>query len=320
MKLTKFFFPAIAFMVAATSLASCSDNDEPEKPADPDKGDVYVMPVDELAELQDALVKTDKDGNLVSRITGVSLDAANPDEVSVGVESYEDAVSTFGSLFADTTVISDNGTYARFSVQKGSARLTKASGKDGLVAYADFDVEGLKYVSRINFILNSAWPDNAGAKGFHKLGVQYEYKAWTGAPTPAATDWFDQDELYTFVCVREYQNGKPALLVGISPRTYYLYWRYADQYAGNMPGKNKATEISNILRSNWEYYKSVFNANDKNLLNDGWEYWIHSGHEYVFEVTRDAIRLDNGKIDWYDVHWKEPKKSVLFFLEAGQKG
>lgn len=159
---------------------SCSNDDEPIQNTD-DEAVIHVE--DELAILQESLVKVDENGNLVERILGVPLDAADPDEVSVGVDSYDEALETFGNLFADTTAVSNNGTLAEFSLQQGKAELTKASGSKGMVACAVFDVPGLKHVSKVNFILNSAWPNNAGGKEYHKLGYQYQMKGFTGKPT-----------------------------------------------------------------------------------------------------------------------------------------
>lgn len=67
---------------------SCSDDDtiHEEEPVG------EVVSVDELEVLQNSLAKVDEKGNLVERVLGVSLDAADPDEVSVGVDSYDEAV------------------------------------------------------------------------------------------------------------------------------------------------------------------------------------------------------------------------------------
>ena len=151
------------------NLAACSDDDNPGGPGD--GGDVVEEPVDELAVLQSSLAKVDESGNLQERILGVPLDPADETEVSVGVDNFEEAQFLFLSLFADTTRISSDNMEATFSCAQGSARLVQQTDDNGLVGYATFNVPGLKYVSKIDFIKNSAWPDNASGKGFHKLGV-----------------------------------------------------------------------------------------------------------------------------------------------------
>lgn len=299
-------------------IMSCSNDDEPIQNTD-DEAVIHVE--DELAILQESLVKVDENGNLVERILGVPLDAADPDEVSVGVDSYDEALETFGNLFADTTAVSNNGTLAEFSLQQGKAELTKASGSKGMVACAVFDVPGLKHVSKVNFILNSAWPNNAGGKEYHKLGYQYQMKGFTGKPTYIekrnGSSW-DQNELHTYVCIREYSNGVPALLVAISNGNYTLCWRYMEEYGGNMPAEWRAKGISDILRSNWENYKKWFNANGHtNRLNDATTLYIYGGKDHGFWVNTKTIRLFDGHIDDLETKNNRHDRAALFFMESG---
>lgn len=295
-------------------IMSCSNDDDPIQNPD-DEAVIHVE--DELAILQKSLVKVDEKGNLVERILGVPLDAADPDEVSVGVDSYDEALEIFGNLFADITTVSNNGTLAEFSVQQGKAELTKASGSKGVVAYAVFDVPGLKHVSKVNFILNSAWPNNAGGKGYHKLGYQYQMKGFTGKPGLLDSNW-DPNEMQTYVCIREYSNGSPALLVAISNQYHHLCWRSMDKYGGNMPAEWRAQQISQILRSDWDNYTKWFNANGHtNRLNWDTSLYFYGGKDYGIVVYSKTIRLSDGYIKKW--HSKDQKhyRQVLFFMESG---
>lgn len=310
------------FMISlfGIGLASCSEeNNGSDTPETPQEDSVYVE--DELAILQNYLVKVDEEGNFVERIWGEVLDEAAPDEVTVGVDSLAEAVAIFRGFFADTTVISEDGMLATFSVQEGSAELKVANGENGLVAYATFDVPGLMYVSRINFILNSAWPENATAKGYHKLGVFYEHMGWTGDPSYQDSD-FDRYEFFKYMCIREYNNGKPALLFAVCPTPYVLSWRYMDEYGGNMPKEEKAKEISNILRNDWAYYKKRVNeVYGCTALADGWQYWIYGGADYGFVTFTDCIDLGTGEMDYYEIRnsWTIEKLATLFYMESCQK-
>lgn len=312
----KIAFMLMALPLLSIGMASCSDDEE--FTGDGSETGEGELVVDELQALQSSLVKVDDNGAFVERIVGVPLDQADTTEVSVGVDNLEEAKSMFRGWLADTTLVSADGLEMHFTTREGSARLVEESDGEGQLAYVSFNVPGLRYVSRVNFIKNDAWPDNSSGKGFHKVGVQYEYKAWTGGPNKGS-DNFDPGAMETFVCVREYKNGTPALLVGISSKSYYLPWRGSDQYGGNMPNTGKANEICSILRADWNNWKRLFNANNKNLLNDDWEYWINSGHDYWVAQYRDAITLQTGRIRDFDVHWSEPKKAVLFYIESGQK-
>lgn len=315
-KLAFYLFMIPLFGIGMTSCSK--ENNGPDTPEVPQEDSVYVE--DELAILQNHLVKVDEEGNLVERIWGEVLDEAAPDEVTVGVDSLAEAVTIFKGLFADTTEISEDGMLATFSVKEGSAELKVANGENGLVAYATFDVPGLKYVSRINFILNSAWPENATAKGYHKLGVFYEHTGWTGDPEGINTD-FDRNKFFKYLCIREYKNGKPALLFAVEPTAVRLQWTQMDGYAGNMPNEDKAKEISAILRKDWAAYKKKVNAEyGCTALEDGWQYWIRGGTWYVFGVHTDCITLSSGEMDYYETGWNKSRKlATLFYMESCQK-
>ena len=305
--MNKYFILPWMAMLISFSVVACSDDDQPQQ-------EEFTYEPDELTTLQKNLVKTDEEGRFVERILGVSLDAADSTEVSVGVDNYEEAAQIFAQLFADTTVISNNGTLATFAVEKGKAELKKVSDTKGTVASISFDVPGLKFVSKVNFILNSAWPENASGKGFHKLGSIYQYQGWTSDGGSRADDVFDGDEMFNYVCIREYSNGIPALLVAITPKPYFIGHRFLS-YARRIPSEAKALEISKILRSDWYTYQSYFDAAYSNVLTDEL-YWYGKTQDYGFAGYRWVINLHTGELDWYAVHWKTPRFKVLFYIES----
>lgn len=286
-------------------MTSCSeDNNGLNTPETPQEESVYAE--DELAVLQKHLVRVDDEGNLVERIWGEVLDAATPDEVTIGVDNLAEAVAIFRGFFADTTEISDDGMLATFSVQEGSAELKGANGENGLVACATFDVPGLKYVSRINFILNSAWPENATATGFHKFGVFYEYKGFIDH------DKFDGFEKY--MCIREYDNGKPALLFAITKDKFKLMDKtLSGRAGGNMPNENKAKEIAGIIQTDWSSYSGKYNkVYGENVLN------VNEGYYYGKATSERLwfIRLSSSQIDHNN---SASRRRVLFYMESCEK-
>ena len=298
------------------SFSACSDDDQSSS-SEGETAETYVP--NELSTLQENLVKVDSTGQFVERVLGEPLDAADTTEVSVGVDSYEEALNMFSGLFADTTVISNTGTLATFSVEKGKAELKKVSDGNGVLATASFDVPGLKYVSKINFVQNSAWPENATGKSFHKLGVIYQYKGWTSGRGVGVDTNFDKDEMFNYVCIREYSNGIPALLVAITPKSYHLHVRN-NTYSGRIPGEGRAKDIANILQSNWETYKKYFNAAYPNVLTDNTECWIDKTKDYAFVAYRWDIHLKTGKTYKREVHHDDNKtRKVLFFIESALK-
>lgn len=304
-----------AMMAAATvSLPACSGDDDPI--IDDENPEQEV--VDQVAALKQSLL-TEENGQEVL-LRGVALDAADPTVVSISVDDSDDAYRRFSMLFSDDTETNAEGvTFVltdTLSQNAGTARFVKSSDANGLVAYAEFDVPAIPQLSRINYILHSAWPDNAKVKGFHKLGVRYEYKGWSSGPTVDSS--FDKDEWFRYVCVREYDGGEPALLIAISPNMHYINWRKSGKYSARIPGKKRALGISDLLRSDWDTYARFFNK-DGDVLNKGEYYWIDSGSEYLVATYRDAIRLSDGDIDDWDVHYKEPEKRVIFFIESKEK-
>ena len=310
----KLAFYLLMIPLFGIGMASCSEEDNgPDMPETPQEGSVYVE--DELAILQNHLVKVDEEGNLVERIWGEVLDEAAPDEVTVGVDSLAQAIAIFRGFFADTTMISEDGMLATFSVQEGSAELKAANGENGLVAYATFDVPGLMYVSRINFILNSAWPENAKAKGYHTVGGVYEHKGFTANTTEGGVSKFEK-----YLCIREYNNGTPALLFAIHTTPIILNWCMDEEYMSNMPSEDKAKEISEILRAKWDDFEKRMNAvYGCTALKKGWEYWYRDGVYAVFENRTYYINLSTGETDW-DSNWNGfGKRSTLFYMESGQK-
>lgn len=310
----KLAFYLLMIPLFGIGMTSCSEEGNgPDMPETPQEDSVYVE--DELAILQNYLVKVDEEGNLVERLWGEVLDEAAPDEVTVGVDSLAQAIAIFRGFFADTTVISEDGMLATFSVQEGSAELKAANGENGLVAYATFDVPGLMYVSRINFILNSAWPENAKAKGYHEFGVFYEYKGFTEETIGGFESKFEK-----YLCIREYNNGIPALLIAIGTTPVFINWIYDQECLGNMPPKDKAEEISKILRGKWDFYEKHMNTEyGCTALKKGWEYWYREGCS-IFPVHYVCyINLSTGETD-YDSIWNDfDERSTLFYMESGQK-
>ncbi len=308
----KLAFYLLMIPLFGIGMTSCSEEDNgPDMPETPQEDSVYVE--DELAILQNHLVKVDEEGNLVERIWGEVLDEAVPDEVTVGVDSLAQAIAIFRGFFADTTVISEDGMLATFSVKEGSAELKVANGENGLVAYATFDVPGLMYVSRINFILNSAWPENAKSKGIHEFGFFYEYQGFT------ANDGDVVSKPVKYLCIREYNNGTPALLFAIDPTPRTISWSVNQEVMGNMPTEDKAKEISKILRAKWDEFEKLMNAvYGCTALKKGWEYWYRDGIFAVFYNAMYFIDLSIGATDYENLLWAN-ERATLFYMESGQK-
>ena len=315
MKRLKYLWVGISFLGMA--LGGCSDDNVPQADTEVLEDDRVI---DELAVLQKALVKVDENGKFVERVRGVALNPSDTTVVSMGVESYEEAVKEFRSLFHDTTTVSTDGTKAAFVLKSGSAELKKGDGTDGLLAFATFDVPGLKYVSRINFILDSAWPENATVRSTYTLGAAYKFQGWTDDTPYGCVYTWKKTDVFRYVCIRADKNGKPALLVALTPTMYYLPWVTVSigDSTGNLPDEDKAKEISGIIRNNWGTYLSCFNQQGTVLKTDS-EYWIEEGYYALVSSERYTICLYSGKLESWEVNWKRPDRQVMFYLECGSK-
>lgn len=286
------------FAVLITTACSDSNQDEPEVPEVPEE----VAQVDELEYLQNNLVVLDDDGGIKERVYGRVLDESKPETVYIGVENFEDAQEIFASLFSEETTISEDGCQAKFSTRQGHAALTADSGDDGLVATADFNVEGLKHVNAIRFILNSAWPDNYDQTTYHVLGEHYQYCGWKYINKYGEHVGSKDEDMHTFVCIRECKNGVPALLVGFSNKAWEMGRRGRNEIE-KQTSKKQFNEIYSIMKCSWPFFKAAFNNNGKNLLDDNEYFWINA-HKYKYTI---------GNLHKGEIKYKADKSRYLFY-------
>ena len=315
MKTTFLNYWAILLMAAFMG-TGCSDDDDPVVNDLPEENEEYV--IYELDALQYALTNLDEAGELKNRIYGVALNEMLPDYISIGVDSLQEAVDMFRLWFADTTEISTDGLTATFTTRKGSAVLTPTDGENGIIGRVTFDVPGLKYVSQIEFILNSAWPENASKPSDYKFGNSYEFEVWTWAyESVHMEDWlykivygglYPREDKIKYCCIREYKNAQPALLVAITPYTKPVSWASIEYYGGNIPRREQAEEIQRILAKNWEMYKALFKQMyGVEVLTDTDIYTIYSGSG---NHKIRAIRLKDGYVHT-NTYTKPPRRGVL---------
>ena len=153
---------AIAAMILVAG--ACNKQDQP------DDGSGKMS---DLQYLIDNLVRTDEAGNIIGYIVGDSLNEANPWEISVPVNNYDEAVATFRDLLPDGAQVTASGKTLIWTMtdEEGKPEATAEFAEDpGLGAIAAVTVKPVlqagaaKQVSpSVHFILTSAWPQNAGA-------------------------------------------------------------------------------------------------------------------------------------------------------------
>jgi len=150
--------------IAATILAAgaCNKQEQP----DDESGKMS-----DLQYLIDGLVRTDDAGNITGYIVGDSLNEANPWEISVPANNYDEAAAIFRDLLPDGAQVTTSGSTLIWTMtdEEGKPEATAEFAEDpGLGAIATVTVKPVlqagaaKQVSpSVHFILTSAWPQNA---------------------------------------------------------------------------------------------------------------------------------------------------------------
>ena len=229
------FYLFLLMAVAAMPLTSCEKDpqieEEYQKP-----GEDYVeetKPVsayDGLSWLQSNLVEVDDNNNVIRRVYGKPLDPSQPTVISVPVNDFADADSTFLRWVApgkETIKVDGGHDYNltdRDGNPQGAVSFRAVEGEAGVIARMSV-AEGtaLKQVSEVNFIDAELWPENAeypvyeAGKTYWLDGERYEWVEYEKAVNGKKTDFRIVKEELEFYCLRGNNDGGNALLVWLSP-------------------------------------------------------------------------------------------------------
>ena len=303
----------IAILCFSASICACRKDSQEETDA-PKASEI------QLSYLKHSLLYTDEQGE-ISLLRGVALDAADPTNVSLSVEDLEDAGYKFHELFYEDTPYSDLSATYTLDDNCGTARLiVNDTPVDGVVAYAEFDIPEIPQITRLNYVLESSWPENAAARGYYKKGHSYQMKGWDKRHkyNDKRLEGGAKDKKEWFVCLREDKDGNPALLVAISDAKYELWWGAGSNTVyKRVPSEGRAKEIQQMIRSEWGNYCSIYNANVSGALTDDQRYWIDSGNiDWKGGRYRNVINLYSGQIDAVHLgEWKPTRLRALLFRE-----
>ena len=173
MKKNKFLsLLGLMLMAAAlTTFTACSGSDDDDNQS----GTTYMY--DDLDYFQKALCTIDDAGNLVSYNTGTILYKDEPQHLYIGVDNIEEAARIFAKWLSPDVKLPD----ITPSVRELTAQLTDKQGKAQGTIYFRAGTEPivaevtasagtqLKFIDRITFLLNSAWPQNSGDAQYTSL-------------------------------------------------------------------------------------------------------------------------------------------------------
>lgn len=292
-------------LLAATMLATCACNkqDQPQS----------ISKMSDMAFLINGLVSTDENGNITGYNVGDCLNEANPWEISVPVNNFEEALSIFKSIIpADAVLIEDGNSVTwdmtdPIGVSEGKAVLKK---NELLGAIASLTVtpllqtNGSRTAPSVIFLPSSIWPENAGDAG-EILKRDY----YVGAAV-----WKEKDDGFgsgEYLVIREWTPQECGIMVKIVPT----------KSRGSMPASSMNTlhKVQKALAANyellvegygrqhnWPDLDSWFYSKDTDWLNEGWcnlktgkEKWMlyglwpdnEQGFAYVYLFRPDGDRI-----------------------------
>ena len=317
MKTTKIIHTLAALAIMATSFTACSsDDDNNSKNSKNVLESEAVTSYDDLSFFQNAIIGIDSAGNFQTRHYGLPIYSSDTTHLYIGVETLAEAESLFREWVApngNVTKVGNNLTYQLTDYDgkvQGAIFFTASSTTGTLAEVTPSSRSLLKHFSKITFLSNSSWPYNS-AEGRYRLGDIREL------PVDHGVSGY-RDKVYNFVCIREKSNGVNAMFVAISPDLYVpKTWTPSDLLydVAAVPGEDQALSISKILRKDWDFFASCFDAAGKGKLNRDELYWLDKKRTYLFKTCQWCIKLSTGDVDQWDFQWHNPEKHFIMCID-----
>ena len=279
MKTKKSILWLLGLMLCATPMfTACSDDDDDNKKENPSQKESAKY--DDLSVFQNAICRIDSLGHLERYNVGEALYEAEPQHLYIGVDDIEEAANWFRNWIAPDETLGNSTTNltAQLTDTLGRAQGTIyfKAGTGQTVAEVTYSPETqLKYIDRITFLLNSAWPFNSSGNQWHKGDIKKFHI--TGK---AGNSLDDDDQTLNFVLIREGRNGVKPMWCAITNNTYrnvnFNGWTDFEriQSSSYCPSYATACTISDILCSDWSFFMSKFKEAGEGELNWGSSYWI----------------------------------------------
>ena len=278
--------------IAAMILVACACNKQDQPDEDTGK-------ISDLQYLIDGLVRTDEAGNITGYIVGDSLNEANPWEISVPVNNYEEAVATFRDLLPDGAQVTASGKTLIWTMtdEEGKPEATAEFAEDpGLGAIAAVTVKPVlqageaKQVSpSVHFILTSAWPKNSWTIE-DELRVEY----YVGRVVNLSKDWgFGKGR---FLIVRAWTPTEAGIMV-----------RLSEGYDSHALCSMRA------LRRTYKAIQANYDIVADYAEREGWpsfDRWYWSGNT-KWLINNGFLNMKTGKEKW---SFKEPKNSAMPYM------
>ena len=289
----KRFLPALLAMLMLATVAptftACSDDDDDKNNSE--QTESQKLQYDDLDIFQRAICNIDSAGQLVRYQFGEALYDAEPQHLYIGVDNIEEAAKIFRCWIAPdvelgtiTPTVSDLTAQLTDTLGHAQGTIYFRAGSGQTVAEVTYSPETkLKYIDKITFLLNSAWPYNSGELKWH-LGDIRSFRITGNCSEGLA----DNDKSLNFVLVQEGGNGLYAVWAAITNNKYTnssgkQKWGAENSfdkvfYSDYCPTRSSADYITIMLRENWNYFVEKFNQAGCGPLDASASYWINSTH------------------------------------------
>ena len=251
----KYFYLLLCAMFA---LSSCSNDDSEDNPQT--ESEEYTGKLSDLELLEDRLVETDSVGNILGYLVGANLNEADPTEISVPVNTYEEAVELFKKWLPEDAQLIEGDKKITWKMtdegnQEEGETILKESTNPGEIANVTIrktsQTENAPIITSVKFIPFSAWPENSTAieeylEEKYYLGAEVEVTENKGASTG------------TYVVIREWSPQEAGIMIRFEDKTYH-YW--GDGYdRDNCSSVGTTQTVSQVLHqgSNYDYFVNQY--------------------------------------------------------------
>lgn len=289
----------LLMLSAAPIITACSDDDDNNNNTD-SPAQAETSAYDDLDYFQNAICWIDSLGQLATYRIGEALYESEPEHLYIGVDDIEEAARWFRNWIAPdvkladiTPTVTDLTAQLTDTLGRAQGSLYFKAGSGSTVAEVTYSPETqLKYIDRITFLLNSAWPFNSNSNQWKKGDIMRMYISGD----PAGFGYYNNyglgsnDNPLNWVLIREGGNGVKPMWCAITNHEYYVYDNKVKENFKYVPWLSEAKTISDILRSDYSYFISKFKEAGCGELTYTDSYWLRdrewswSGMDWYQEV------------------------------------
>lgn len=279
----------VSLAMVAVTVLSCHRQD-----ADPSGAETKFS---DVAYLMDGLLVRDEAGNIRGYNFGACLNQANPYEISVPVDSYDEAVRIFLSLLPKGVQPAANGAKLIWTMtdQKGNPE-----GEAVLVRSSDAGVLAVLTVgtSQLNVRFVSIWPENAD--DFQDYMDKF-YSLGTVVNKPEVPDFGEGD----FVIIQQWTPQECGIMIQPEAADYTCE---SIGEKSSLPSGNLLHRVYAALHARYDFSTVLGSLNYQYLTNLSRE--ASAGTEYC------AVNLDNDQESWLLSTAVSPVRKVRVYCFA----